>query len=496
MTNSGVEISEKLESIIHNLLGKEFLVNPFFRISKSTPEQLKPYRYINLKYSRELLALYLFASIPIIFVKIFLQIVFSIFFSYQYLYFKPKNYPTEVLFVSHAIGENITKKESDQFFAIMPEYSAKKKLKTTMLYTNHNKLGYKRIVNLLNFKSDGINRFLMPKFMKPKELVEYNLIIIRMFIKCVRIGTKNYFTDPLNSRILLSAANSFFKRPSYANYLLLLRIKEFCSESAIRVIFMTFEGHSYEEYVTNEIYQANPSLKVVLYQHSPITPAHHGVKNFLQKNTNKITVMTTGIYYINYFKSFSEIPKYILIGSNKSESLTENRALYKSKTILFASDGTTAATKSYLNLIRLMIKKDSTHNYLLRLHPNLPWSIGIFLLIIKLKRKPNFSLSSNSLSTDLNQSKFVFYTSSVVGIQALNSNATPVFYSPSGFNTLNVLPLTFNKSHVVNTFKSALDLVNSEGKTKSSKDKKIIFRSLFSELNYQGLDYILTKKLV
>ena len=113
-----------------------------------------------------------------------------------------------------------------------------------------------------------------------------------------------------------------------------------------------------------------------------------------------------------------------------------------------------------------------------------------------LKRKPNFSLSSNSLSTDLNQSKFVFYTSSVVGIQALNSNATPVFYSPSGFNTLNVLPLTFNKSHVVNTFKSALDLVNSEGKTKSSKDKKIIFRSLFSELNYQGLDYILTKKLV
>ena len=83
MTNSGVEISEKLESIIHNLLGKEFLVNPFFRISKSTPEQLKPYRYINLKYSRDLLALYLFASIPIIFVKIFLQIVFSIFFSYQ-----------------------------------------------------------------------------------------------------------------------------------------------------------------------------------------------------------------------------------------------------------------------------------------------------------------------------------------------------------------------------------------------------------------------------
>ena len=83
MTDKGTEISEKLESIIQNLLGKEFLVNPFFRISKSTPEQLKPYRYINLKYSRELLALHLFASIPIIFVKIILQIALSIFFSYQ-----------------------------------------------------------------------------------------------------------------------------------------------------------------------------------------------------------------------------------------------------------------------------------------------------------------------------------------------------------------------------------------------------------------------------
>ena len=70
MSDNGTEISEKLESIIQNLLGKEFLINPFFRISKSTPEQLTPYKYINLRCSRELLALYLFVSIPINFVKI------------------------------------------------------------------------------------------------------------------------------------------------------------------------------------------------------------------------------------------------------------------------------------------------------------------------------------------------------------------------------------------------------------------------------------------
>jgi hypothetical protein len=90
MANKGTEISEKLESIIVNLLGKEFLINPFFRISKSTPEQLAPYKHINLKYSRELLLLYLIICIPINFIKITMQIFLSLLFSYQYFYFKPK----------------------------------------------------------------------------------------------------------------------------------------------------------------------------------------------------------------------------------------------------------------------------------------------------------------------------------------------------------------------------------------------------------------------
>jgi hypothetical protein len=132
MVNKGIEISEKLESIIVNLLGKEFLINPFFRISKSTPEQLMPYKHIYLKYSRELLLLYLVICIPINFIKIMMQIFLSLLFSYQYFYFKPKNYPTEVLFVSHAIGANIINKDSDQFFALMPEYSADKNLNTTV----------------------------------------------------------------------------------------------------------------------------------------------------------------------------------------------------------------------------------------------------------------------------------------------------------------------------------------------------------------------------
>jgi hypothetical protein len=93
----------------------------------------------------------------------------------------------------------------------------------------------------------------------------------------------------------------------------------------------------------------------------------------------------------------------------------------------------------------------------------------------------------------LNLSKFVFYRSSAVGLQALNSNITPVFYSAPGFSMLNVLPPISNLFYSVNNFKTALDLVAKPHNKKSIKNKKIIFNSLFSELKYQNLDSILAK---
>ena len=201
--------------------------------------------------------------------------------------------------------------------------------------------------------------------------------------------------------------------------------------------------------------------------------------------------MTTGIHYINYLKKFSTTPKYILIGSNKTEYFQKNEDTYKSKTILFCPEGTVAATKSFLKLIRLMMKKDHTHRYLLRLHPNLPRSTKLYLLIRNLKKSQNFTLSNNPLSTDLNLSKFVFYRSSVVGLQALNSNAIPVFYSDSDNNLLNVIPQDFEIFYTVKTFKDALDLIRGNEIKKSIEDNKKIFSTLFSELMYQNLDDVL-----
>lgn len=484
------EIAAKLELIIQDLVGARYLVNPFFRIAKLTPEQIKSYKFIFMNYSRVILIFLTFIGIPLNLIKITLQFSLSILFSYQYRLFKPQDITPKILFVSHGIGANLTKKDNDQFFASMPDYLKDKNLSTAIIYTNHSKFGYYRRLKLIQSKSSDINRFLVPKFLKPTETIKYTASVVRMYLKCLRIAMMKFFDDPDTSKILLNGAITFFDRPTYSNYLLFKRVADLCSENTECQIFLTFEGHSYEQFVVDSLFETFTKLKVVMYQHSPITPAHSGIKYFLQNNKRNISILTTGSYYLNYFRDISRIPNYILIGSNKYESKQNNNETPKGKSILFAPEGTISATKDFIKLINYLSKKDPNHNYVLRLHPNLPRKLILFILLVKLKRRKNFILSKNLLQIDFNSSAYIFYRSSAVGIQALNSNATLVFYSSQEFASLNVISMNSEAFILVSSFEAALDLVNNNTLEQASQSKNRVLPNLIAELDYEKLDLI------
>ena len=484
------EIAARLELIIQDLVGVRYLVNPFFRISKLTPEQIKSYRFIFMNYSRVLLMFLAFICIPINLIKITIQFSLSILFSYQYLLFKPQDITPKTLFVSHGIGANLTKKDSDQFFASMPNYLKDKNLSPAIIYTNHSKFGYYRRLKLIKSKSGGIHRFLVPKFLKPTETIKYTASIVRMYLKCLKIAMLKFFDDPVTSKILLNGAITFFDRPTYSNYLLFKRVADLCSENTGCKIFLTFEGHSYEQYIVDSLFEIFTKLRVVMYQHSPITPAHSGLKYFLQNNKRNISILTTGTYYLNYLRDISRIPNYILVGSNKFELKQNNNEIPKGTSILFTPEGTISATKDFIKLINYLSKKDPNHNYVLRLHPNLPRKLILFILLVKLKKQKNFIVSKNLLQTDLNSAAYIFYRSSAVGIQALNSNATLVFYSRQEFVNLNVISMNSDAFILVSSFEAALELVNSNILKRASKSKNKVLPNLFAELDYEKLDLI------
>ena len=80
MLLSNTEINQKLNSILTELGHEKYLVNPYFRISKATPEQMYRYRDLNYRFQRIRILFYLLLSIPINIGKFFLFTIFSFIF--------------------------------------------------------------------------------------------------------------------------------------------------------------------------------------------------------------------------------------------------------------------------------------------------------------------------------------------------------------------------------------------------------------------------------
>jgi hypothetical protein len=487
MSISSKETANHLAEILKELDSLDYLVNSFLRISKATPEQMKKYKIINARFPRILTLVYSLIGIPVGIAKVIGYVVASVFFRYQYRIYNSKPLNAEILFLSHAIGKNISKKDSDQFFARMPDYLNKKNKKISIVYTNHNIFGYRNNNKLLSLKSEGIDRHLIPKFLKPIEHFKYLTTVGSLSFKCLKYGLKKSFQDPIKSLLSIKSAIFFYNRSTYSNYLVAQRLKEYCHKRTINSLIMTFEGHSYEQYVIQEIKKGNPNVNIILYQHSPIVSDHFGVEQFLRTNLEHLCILTTGTLYESNFQAISLIPEFLVIGSDKAYSNhTESKKDFKSQ-VLFAPEGTILATFNFLKLINYLSSNYGNFKYVLRLHPNLKKNILLTIWIKKLNTKSNFSLSTESLYEDLMNSNFVFYRSSAVGIEALNSVAIPIFYGSSAQQGLNVLEKLSMEFPSASSPEQALSVLKTNFYDLALNERIKNFTKIYSKIDYEKL---------
>jgi hypothetical protein len=296
--------------------------------------------------------------------------------------------------------------------------------------------------------------------------------------------------DCIKSKILFSAAINFFRRDTYANYLLVQRVQEFSQISQFSKLFMTLEGHSYEQLIIDSLKKSDYQFESFYYQHSPITEAHLGLKSFFRQCKHDFTVFTTGEYYKKYLDGFFGSRQTIIIGSNKAlkeNDMNEFKKVENKKIdVLFAPEGTTEATIEILSLIEFFQREIPKYNLVLRYHPNLPYSKNIKRRVKKLSDSKNFLVSSNSLDWDLKNSKVVIYRSSAVGIEALKYNSTPIFFSEPGYDSLNVLPKSFQMYKESHTPTEALDtVIEAHNVSYGNRDRD--FKKFFEALNYNAL---------
>ena len=491
MIISNREIAKKLEDIFKELNVDDYHVNPFFRISKATPEQMKKYQFTHSKFPRSTVLIYSLFSIPINIIKLCIYLFCSVIFSHQYKTYNYETHKSKILFLSHAIGANITKVDGDQFFALMPENLHKKNQKVSILYTNHNLTSYRKNSKLLKLKGSEIDRHLIPKFLKPHENMDYLRLIIPASVRCFFHGLQNLLSNPIDSILLIKSSTTFYNRSTYSNYLVCQRVQKYCIKNDVNTLIMTFEGHSYEQYTLQKINKSQSKLSFILYQHSPIVADHFGVEYFLKTNSRDFIVLTTGLFYEKLLKSFSDIPKYQILGSSKADTNFIDSVENLKTQVLFAPEGTTAATISFLKLINYLCSLNPELLFSIRLHPNLKRNLIVNFLVKKLDTKGNFRVSTYSLSEDLKKSKFVFYRSSAVGVEALMSYAFPVFYGDSTNQGLNVLGNHLIVFPIVTNLKDASHYLKTEPSFVLKDQRVQLFDEIFSKIDYEKLYSVL-----
>lgn len=484
MQNKHRQLSEELNNIVNNFLSAEFLVNPFFRISKATPEQMRVYKSLIRDHSFMFYLLKSMAHLVINFIKSIMYFFMSLVLLYQY-YFVPKS-PKKIdyIFITHAIGANIDEKQGDQFFGFIPQFLTSQEQQVIMFYINHNKFGYRKNYRKLKMKNLHNDTYLSPKFMLPHENILFIYQAIILSLECLRMSLQFIRNNSDKSKILIAAIPHFFGRGTYNNNQLKLRCLAMLKRHKPRIFIFTLEGHSYEQYIFDSINKTKYDCSSIFYQHSPIVPGHLGLIHFLQNLKTKTNILVSGPIYKKYLERFSNNTIIDVLGSQKFEKSKLLVSNDRDRCLLFVPEGTEQATLEFIYLIRDLVKNRIPRNLKLRLHPNLKknWKIKLNLAI--LNRYKNVYISNSSLNSDLMSSAFVFFRSSAVGVEALLSDAILVFFANAHDSELNPLSLTDDIALHASNASEVLDLINSKHNSIDSQERLCKFNEFFSKMNY------------
>jgi hypothetical protein len=442
---SGTRLAEILQDILNENQEYDLLCNPYFRISKINCESLKKYNSLLNPKNK----IFKIIGSPVVIISIsknlLIYFVGGIFLSRQYKKFKILNKNSKVLFISHATNNNLTG-DTDVYFASLPNFLGEDTC--SILYLNHLRTRYESNYKKLIQKKNCTNVLLLPKFLRPSEFLDYikhTLNLLKDHLSVIKVYSSK---DSQKKKIIIEALNWIFARETYNNYLMIKRLLEIQNTIQIDKAFLTLEGHSYEGLLSSQLKRGNPRISLFLYQHSPITAAHSGVRNFLESLRFNLTILTTGNNYSEYLSKLSKNIEIFCIGSIK-KMISRSPKNIQITSILIAPEGTKQSVFKMLKIMTQLCKKNPDYNFVLRLHPNLKIGFVMRLLLFNLTKLKNGEISKENLEFDLYRTQVTFYVGSTVAIQALSFGNLPIFINLENNKDLNVMSILEQKFPII-----------------------------------------------
>ena len=405
--------------------------NPYLRLSKATSMKLKSYQFNKLQkilYNKKAFFV-LFPPYLIItfFMNSLLNLVTLAFYKRQ----EKKHTRCDVLFFSHQTKRNSNNLQ-DSFYGDLIYNITNKNYNANIFYSNQNRMIFK---SNDKFNSSS-NKFILQKYLPTKQQIDFWCTAIKSVLFSIK---KFKQLDASIHPLIIKATYTFINRESMSNFHLITEFKNFVEESEPSSVFLTFEGHIYEN-AAYIICKNNRKIKnVFMLQSSPWVPAQFGLQIFIENNTKKVNYLVQGNFYKKYLNSIRNNINVLNIGDQHYELDKKIKKVgRKSNNILFAPDGDKENINLHLRLINKYDAETISEKYL-SLHPDTKAGLFNSLRISKLIRtKKVLKVVRDLKLNDLQNFDTLVYTSSSLAIKSLIYNLQLFYLNNS---ELNINPL-------------------------------------------------------
>tara|TARA_B100000963_G_C22638315_1_gene678873 strand:+ start:3013 stop:4419 length:1407 start_codon:yes stop_codon:yes gene_type:complete len=403
-----------------------------------------------------------------IFFANYLYSILKIFFIIFKINKKKNNFSyKKIIFFSHSLHQNYDEnnKQNDFYFSHITKEINSENL--DIFYIKHHKSdGEKLHINDELSLINEIKIFL--------NLNSHMFQLIKLFIKAKDLERKIIFLSIINN----FSQEHFKNLRIYHNTFFLLNIIK------PKIIFTTFEGHSYERLIYAASYDTKNSIKRYAFSHSIIFKHQNAIKLKMPEKFSPNIIFTAGSSGLKFLEKNLEDKdiKIDVLGSNRFIE----RKTFKGKKIrqlLFIPEGYVEENDLFLNFANKILGKNKEIKILIRFHP-------IFLdqlnKIFKNNNNDRIMLSKNSnIEDDFKICEAFVFRGSTLAVQAARHGLAPIYYNR--FSDLNINPF--------HDFPDGYKSVNNENQLNDYlKSNLIEFNNDFTNNYFRMIDIETLKK--
>jgi len=471
-------------------------LSPILSLGKPIPEVIKKKQKIIQKVTKEKYYGSIITFIPRIFINLLVSILHHFYHLHYWRQFPFKKLAkTEIVFVSHYTGQEITVDE-DPYFGKLSQQLNENNRPNLILYINHNKGNPSKFNVEIDAQKLNHEQYILPKTVNTKEFLKLYKNIFKNLKEIIFYAAQKAERSKREKILMLELAIQQLGLESMSQTILAKNIEQVVCQTKAKKMILTYEGHSFETYVANKLKSMFPNLDVSVYQFAPVVPAQNSFFRNLHLLNKNIRIFVSGTQFKEDILRRTKLPSSALtvIGSRKNRIDKLSLIERKDVTVLFAAEGSRESLVEFINLAFYSSLENPSTTFIVRAHPaSAKYKLELFKKAGKHSSK--FYLSSESLKDDLHKATHCVYRSSSVGLEGLLYGVIPIHYAAgmnSALDPINSLDLPHLQFADIDAFNQKIKEISKNNigiDEQQLRNYREVFEGYFEPLNLNILNH-------